>query len=100
MSSITINNTNVRVGPGVYLALKQMADKTGLSIGACANLLIVLTLYNADKTLSSFGPEIQKALTADMLATFSDIFKQMSLETVKNTSFADLYKDLLGQLKS
>jgi hypothetical protein len=96
----TITTTNIRVGPGVYMALKEMADKTGLTIGTCANLLIVLMLYNADKTLSTFRPEIQRALTADILSAFGDIFKLASLETIRNTSIADLYQNLLGRRKT
>jgi hypothetical protein len=36
-------------------------------------------------------------LTADMLAVLSEIFKAASLEAIKNTSLADLYKNLLTQ---
>lgn len=98
MSAIT-NSTNVRVGPGVYAALKELSEKTGLSMGTCANLLLSIMMYSADKSLASYQPETQKALTADMFAAFSELFRISSLETVKNTSFADLYKDLLGQKK-
>ena len=97
MSQIT--TTNIRVGPGVYMALKEMSDKTGLTIGTCANLFVVIMLYNADKSLSGFRPETQKALTADILAAFSEIFKKASLETIRNTSIADLYQNLLSQPK-
>jgi len=97
MSSVT--STNIRVGPGVYMALKEMSDKSGMTIGTCANLLIVIMLYNADKSLSGFRPETQKALTADILAAFSEIFKMASLEAVKNTSIADLYQSLFSQPK-
>jgi hypothetical protein len=96
----TITTTNIRVGPGVYMALKEMSDKTGLTIGTCANLLVVIMLYNADKTLSMFRPETQKALTADILGGFSEIFKIASLETIRNTSIADLYRNLLNQPKA
>jgi hypothetical protein len=95
-----ITSTNIRVGPGVYMALKEMADKTGLTMGTCANLLVVIMLYNADKTLSGFGPDTQKALTADILAAFSEIFKIASLATIRNTSIADLYQNLLKEPKA
>ena len=97
MSQIT--TTNIRVGPGVYMALKEMADKEGLTIGTCANLLIVTMLYNANKSFSGFRPETQKALTADVLAAIGELFKLASLETVKNTSIAELYQNLLNQPK-
>jgi hypothetical protein len=97
MSQIT--TTNIRVGPGVYMALKEMADKSGMTIGTCANLFIIIFLSNADKTLSAFRPEIQKALTADALAAISEVFKLASLETIRNTSIADLYQNLLSQPK-
>ena len=81
------------------MALKEMSEKTGLSIGSCANLMIVSTLFTIDKTLSTYSPDTQKALAADTLAALSEILKQGSLEAVKNTSFADIYKTLLGQPK-
>ncbi len=95
----TVTNTNIRVGPGVYMALKESAEKTGLTIGTCANLLMLITIYNTDKNLSSYRPETQKALTADILAALSEIFKVASLETIKDTNLADFYKKLLGQTK-
>ena len=95
-----VTTTNIRVGPGVYMALKEMADKTGLTIGTCANLLVATMLYNADKTLSVFRPDTQKALIADILAAIGELFKMASLETVRNTSIADLYRNLLNQPKA
>ncbi len=95
-----ITNTNVRVGPGVYLALKENAEKTGLSIGTCANLIILLQLYNTDKTFSNFSKETQKALIADLLGAISDIFRIASLQSVQDSKIADLYRDLLGQSKT
>ncbi len=47
MSSIA--STNVRVGPGVYLALKQLSDNSKMSMGAWANFLIVMSFYQMDK---------------------------------------------------
>ena len=91
----TITTTNIRVGPGVYMALKEMADKTGLTIGTCANLMVVGTLMNVDKTLSAYSTDTQKAVVADMLAVLSELFKLASWEAVKNTNFADIYKNLL-----
>lgn len=97
MSAIT--STNIRVGPGVYMALKEMADKSGMTIGTICNLLITTMLYSADKTLSRFQSETQKALIADVLAAIGELFKMASLETVRNTSIADLYRNLLNQPK-
>jgi hypothetical protein len=79
------------------MALKEMADKSGLAIGMWANLLIIAVLYNAEKPLSELSPEVQKALTADALAAIGELFKTASLETIRNTSIADLYKNLLSQ---
>jgi hypothetical protein len=95
----TITTTNIRAGPGVYMALKELADKTGMPIGTCANLLIITLLYNADKSLSGFRPETQKALTADALAAIGELFKMASLEAIRNTSIAELYQNLLNQPK-
>ena len=81
------------------MALKELADKTGMTIGTCANLLIITLLYNADKSLSGFHPETQKALTADALAVISEIFKMASLEVIRNTSIAEFYQNLLSQPK-
>jgi len=93
----TITNTNIRVGPGVYMALKEMADKSGLTIGTCANLMAAFALISLDKNLSTFSPDTQKAVVADSLVVMSEIFKLASLEAIKNTSFAEVYKTLLGQ---
>ena len=79
------------------MALKELADKTGMTIGTCANLLIITTVYNADKSLSRFRPDTQKAMTADILAAFSELFKMASFEAIKNTSIAELYQNLLSQ---
>jgi hypothetical protein len=95
-----ITSTNIRVGLGTYLALKEIADKTGMTIGTCANLLIITTVYNPDKTLSSFRPETRKAMTADILAAFSELFKMASFEAIRNTSIAELYQNLLNQPKA
>jgi hypothetical protein len=95
----TITTTNIRVGPGTYLALKEIADKTNLSIGTWANLLIIGSLLSSDQSLSGFSSEIQKALTADALAGISELFKTASLDAVKDTSIADLYRKLLSQPK-
>jgi hypothetical protein len=97
MSPIT--STNIRVGPGVYMALKEMADKTGLTIGTCADIMVVSSLVSMDKTFSAFTPDTQKALTADGLAVISEIFKIATWDTIKNTGFAETYKNLLSQPK-
>jgi hypothetical protein len=81
------------------MALKELADKTGMTIGTCANLLIITLLYNADKSLSGFHPDTQKALTADALAAIGELFKMASLEAIRNTSIAELYQNLLSQPK-
>jgi hypothetical protein len=97
MSAIT--TTNIRVGPGVYLALKEFADKSKMSMGTWVNLLIIGTLVSIDENLSNFTPMIQKALIADALAAISELFKIASLDAVKGTSIADLYQKLLKQPK-
>ena len=91
-----VTNTNIRVGPGIYMALKEMSEKSGLTIGTCADLMVLSSLIAIDKTLSAFTPDTQKALTADGLAFLSEIFKLASLEAVKNTSLAEMYKNLLS----
>jgi len=97
MSQIT--TTNIRVGPGTYLALKELAEKSKMSMGTWANLLIIGSLLSSNASLSQFTPEIQKALTADALAGISELFKTASLDAVKDTSIADLYQKLLKQPK-
>jgi hypothetical protein len=82
------------------MALKELADKSGMTIGMCANMLIIMLLYSADKSLSGFHPETQKALTADALAVISEIFKMLSLEVIRNTSIAEFYQNLLTQPKN
>jgi hypothetical protein len=82
------------------MALKELADKSSMTIGTICNLLITTMLYNTDKTLSGFRPETQKALTADILAAIGELFKMASLETVRNTSIAELYRNLLSQPKA
>lgn len=91
-----ITNTNIRVGPGVYLALREAAEKSGMTIGNWANLLIVGSLLNSNKELTGFSPEIKAALTADALAALGELFKVAGLEAVKNTSISQLYMNLLN----
>lgn len=96
MSSVT--NTNVRVGPGVYLALKQLSDNSKMSMGAWANFFIIMSFTNLDKDqkiIKSFSPEIQSALTADMMNSFSELFKSIGFEAVKNTNLSEIYQQLL-----
>jgi hypothetical protein len=81
------------------MALKEMSEKSGLTIGTCADLMVVSSLVTFDKVLSSFSPNTQKALTADGLAVLSEIFKIASWDTIKNTNFADMYTNLLSQPK-
>lgn len=97
MSEIT--NTNIRVGPGVYLALREMAEKTGMTIGTWANLLIVGSLISSNKELSTFSPDIRAALTADALAAIGELFKVASLEEMKKTGISQLYMNLLNNAK-
>jgi hypothetical protein len=94
MSEIT--STNIRVGPGVYLALRDISEKTGMGIGTWANLLLVGSLLSGGSDLSSFRPEIRTAVAADALAAIGELFKTASLEQVKNTSLAQLYQKLLN----
>jgi len=82
------------------MALKEFADKSNISIGTWANLLIMGSLLSSDKSLSAFRPEIQKAMTADGLAGIGELFKMASLEAVKDTSIADLYQKLLRKPKA
>lgn len=79
------------------MALKEMSEKTGLTIGTCANLMVVAMLFNVDKNLSAYSPDTQKGVIADMLAALSEIFKLASFETIRNTSLTDFYKYLLTQ---
>jgi hypothetical protein len=91
-----IIKTNIRVGPGVYLALKEIAEKTGMNIGTWANLLLVGSLISNNKDLTGFSPEIKAALTADALAALGELFKVASLEQIKNSSISQLYTSLLN----
>ena len=98
---MTITNTNVRVGPGVYLALKHISDKTGMSMGAWANFLITSSLATNWKSVGNVLPtEIQTALVADFMSILGDLFKMASKDTIKNTSIADLYQKLLNPEKN
>jgi len=98
MSQVT--TTNVRVGLGTYMALKEIAEKSRMSMGTWANLLIIGSLLSSNASLSNFSPEIQKALTADALVGISELFKTASLDVVKDTTIADLYQKLLKQPKA
>ena len=96
-----ITNTNVRVGPGVYLALKDISDKTGMSMGAWANFLIVGSFAtNWTEVGKAFPAEIQTALAADFMSVLGDLFKLAGKEAIKNTGIADLYQKLLNPEKN
>jgi uncharacterized protein YidB (DUF937 family) len=97
MSEVT--STNIRVGPGVYLALKEMAEKSGMTIGNWANLLLVGGLLGNNNNLSGFRPEIQKAVVADALSALGELLKAAGLEAIRDTSISQLYQNLLNQPK-
>lgn len=91
-----VTNTNIRVGPGVYLALKHISDKTGISMGGWANFFIVGSIGNNWKQIiAALPPEIQTALVTDFMSVLGDLFKMIGMEAIKNTSIADLYQKLL-----
>ena len=97
-----ITNTNIRVGPGVYLALKHISDKTGVSMGYWANFLIVgsFATKNGAEIFKTLPAEIQTALASDSMSIIGDLFKMIGLEAIKNTSIADLYQKLLNPEKN
>jgi len=47
------------------------------------------------KIIKAFPPEVQSALTADMMAGIAELFKAIGLDAVRQTSLADLYQKLL-----
>ena len=97
MSGVT--STNIRVGPGFYLAIKHASERSGLPIGTLANLFLMLGMINVKDAFDNFPREIQSALIADILSTIGDLFKQMGLEVVRNTSIGELYQSLLNPSK-
>ena len=97
----TVTNTNIRVGPGVYLALKQMSDNSGMSLGALTNLFVVSGLIsNWNQIVAQLSPEIQTALVSDFMSVLGDLFKKASIEAIKKTTLADLYQKLLNPNKN
>jgi len=94
MSEIT--STNVRLGPGTYLLLKSLSEKSGMSIGTWANFLIGVSLFTIDKDLAGFPQDIKAAIIADMMSSIGELFKAVGMEAIRNTSIADLYKKLLS----
>ena len=90
--------TNIRVGPGVYLVLKNLSEKSGVSMGAWANFLVGVALVNTN-TWKSFPPEISKVLSVDVLSAMGDLFKAMGMEAAKDINIADLYQRLLAPNK-
>lgn len=90
-----IKHTNIRVGPGVYLALKQLSENSGISMGALANFFIIAGLGANSGQMSGFSPEIQSALAADVMSALGDFFKAVGMEAVRNSSISELYQKLL-----
>lgn len=105
MSNIRIGSvmsTNIRVGPGVYLILKELSENTGMSMGSWANLFIFVGLTGGGKvteSLSNISTDIQNALVADVMSAIGDLFKVIGMESIKNTSIAELYQSLLKPSK-
>jgi len=98
---MSVTNTNIRVGPGVYLALKHMSDTSGLSIGAIANFFVITSLAtNWKQIIGKLPPEIQTALVSDFMLALGDLFKKIGLDYVNETSVADLYQRLLNPEKN
>lgn len=64
----------IRVSPGVYEALKVMAERTESDISSAASLFILATLLNGDG-YKSLPPEVQGALAADLMEFLSFAFK-------------------------
>jgi hypothetical protein len=96
-----IKNTNIRVGPGVYLALKQMSDNSGISLGALTNFFVVSSLItNWNQITMKLPSEIQTALVSDFMTVLGDLFKMIGLDAIKKTSIADLYQKLLNPEKN
>ena len=98
---MSVTNTNIRMGPGVYLSLKEISDKTGISIGGWANFFVVTGITtNWKEIFTALSPEIKTALASDFLSVLGDLFKMVGLEAIKNTSIADLYQKLLKPEKN
>ena len=94
MSNVT--STNIRIGPGFYLAIKRMSEESGASMGLIANLFLMLGVRDLVEKLPK---DIQSAVAADILSTIGELFKLMGLELIKNSSLAELYKNLLSPNK-
>jgi hypothetical protein len=98
MSQVT--STNIRVGPGIYLMLKRLADNSNLSMGTWANLLIAIALSASGDMFSKLPPDILSAVAADALSAMGDLLKIAGLEVVKSSGIAELYQKLLNQSKA
>jgi hypothetical protein len=98
MSSVT--STNIRVGPGFYLAIKHIAGKKS-SMGVTANLFLMMGLMALGDTndpmsfIKTLPREVQTAITADILSALGDVFKIAGAQMIAKTSIADLYQRLL-----
>lgn len=98
MSGVT--STNIRVGPGFYLAIKHLAGNN-LSMGLVANLYLMMGFWqvhgdNFAEALKDYPDAIQKALMADILSTLGEILKLVGSNLMRDVSITDLYKLLLN----
>jgi len=99
MTSVT--NTNIRVGPGVYLTLKKLSENSGISLGSLTNLFIITHLLtNGKDSISNLPIDIQTALTADALSAIGDLFKIAGSTVIKNSTISDVYQKLLNPEKT
>lgn len=89
-----ITSTNIRVGPGFYSAIKQLSDRSGLSMGTIANMLFMVALGRGE-SLKSFPAEIQQIVVADILTTISELFKVMGFAVIQDPNLQALYRRLL-----
>jgi actin-like ATPase involved in cell morphogenesis len=93
--------TNIRVGPGVYLALKKMSDNSCMSMGALTNFFVVSSLTtNWNQIMTNLPPELQTALVSDFMSVLGDVFKMIGLDAIKKTSIADIYQKMLNPEKN
>lgn len=95
-------NPVIRVGPGIYYALKHMNETQKLPMGATANLMIYSALKTRAQagTKSSFDKlpkDIQTMVMADMLTSLGEVLKILGLESIKNTPFAETYNAMLNK---
>lgn len=90
-----VTHTNVRLGPGIYLALKNLSEVSGISMGTFANFFIASSWMAGENNLMSKLPsEIQTAIVADIASSIGDFMKTMGMAMMRNTSISDLYEKL------